>query len=60
MTYNRIRDILFEKGYRSVRGNKILKSNYIWSIYKKGKIRERRINIIQKSYSHIKLNIKQL
>ena len=49
--------ILFEKGYRSVRGNKVLKSNYIWSIYKKGKIRENRIKVYKKSYSHIKLEI---
>ena len=33
-----------EKGYRSVRTNSILKNNYIYSIYKKGKIRENRIN----------------
>ncbi len=32
-----------EKGYRSVRTNSILKNNYIYSIYKKGKIRESRI-----------------
>jgi len=57
LSYNRIRDILFEKGYRSVRGNKVLKPNYIWSIYKKGKIRENRIKVYKKSYSHIKLEI---
>ena len=43
MTYNRIRDILFEKGYRSVRTKSVLRSNYIHSIYKKGKVREERI-----------------
>ena len=32
-----------EKGYRSVRTNSILKNNYIYSIYKKGKIRENKI-----------------
>ena len=32
-----------EKGYRSVRTNSILKPNFIFSIYKKGKIREYRI-----------------
>ena len=30
--------------YRSVRSGKVLKPNYIFSIYKKGKIREDRIN----------------
>ena len=39
--YRRISRILFEKNYRS---NKILKNNYIYSIYKNGKIRENRIN----------------
>jgi hypothetical protein len=42
--YRRISHILTEKGYRSVRSNKILKNNYIYSIYYKGKIRENRIN----------------
>lgn len=42
--YRRISHILTEKGYRSVRTNSILKNNYIYSIYKKGKIRENRIN----------------
>jgi len=60
ISYNRIRDILFEKGYRSVRTNKVLKSNYIWSIYKKGMIREKRMKIFNSKYSHIKLNIKHL
>ena len=32
-----------ERGYRSVRTNSILKQNFIFSIYKKGKIREHRI-----------------
>ena len=41
--YRRIGHILTEKGYRSVRTNSILKNNYIYSIYKKGKIRENRI-----------------
>ena len=39
--YRRISYILNEKNYRS---NKILKHNYIYSIYYKGKIRENRIN----------------
>ncbi len=42
--YKRISHIMTEKGYRSVRTNSILKNNYIYSIYKKGKIREKRIN----------------
>jgi hypothetical protein len=42
--HRRISHILTEKGYRSVRSNKILKNNYIYSIYYKGKIRENRIN----------------
>ena len=41
--YRRISHILTEKGYRSVRTNSILKNNYIHSIYKKGKLRESRI-----------------
>ena len=42
--YRKISYILYEKGYRSVRTNSILKNNFIYSIYKKGKIRENRIN----------------
>jgi len=42
--YRRISHILYEKGFRSVRTNSILKNNYIYSIYSKGKIRENRIN----------------
>ena len=42
--YRRISYILFEKGYKSVRTNSILRYNYIYSIYKKGKIREKRLN----------------
>ena len=41
--YRRISHILTERGYRSVRTNSILKNNFIHSIYKNGKIRERRI-----------------
>ena len=44
--YRRISHILTEKGYRSVRTNSILKNNYIHSIYKKGKVRENRIERI--------------
>ena len=42
--YRKISYILYEKGYRSVRTNSILRYNYIYSIYHKGKIREKRIN----------------
>ena len=35
---------LTQKGYRTVRSNKEFKSNYVFSIYRKGKIREERIN----------------
>ena len=42
--YKRISYILYEKGYRSIRSDSILRHNYIYSIYKKGKIREERIN----------------
>ena len=42
--YRKISYILYEKGYRSVRTNSILKNNFIYSIYHKGKIREERIN----------------
>ena len=40
--YKRISHVLTKKGYRSSRTNSILKPNYIYSIYKKGKIREER------------------
>ena len=40
--YRRISHIMTQKGYRSSRTNSILKPNYIYSIYKKGKIREER------------------
>ena len=40
--YRRISHILTHKGFRSSRTNSILKPNYIYSIYKKGKIREER------------------
>lgn len=42
--YKRISYVLYEKGYRSIRTDSILRHNYIYSIYKKGKIREKRIN----------------
>ena len=44
LSYRKISYILYEKGYRSVRTNSILTNNFIYSIYKKGEIREKRIN----------------
>ncbi len=42
--YKRISHIMTEKGYRSVRTKSILKPNFIFSIYKKGKLREERLS----------------
>ena len=42
--YRRISYVLYDKGYRGIRKNSILRYNYIYSIYKKGKVREKRIN----------------
>ena len=42
--YKRISYILYDKGYRSIRTNSTLRHNYIYSIYKKGKIRKDRTN----------------
>ncbi len=42
--YRRISHILFDKGYRTIRSNKPIMNNYVYSIYSKGKIRENRIN----------------
>ena len=42
--YRKISHKLKELGMKSVRSNKELKYNYVFSIYKKGKIRENRIN----------------
>ena len=44
LSYRKISEKLEKLRYRSVRSGKILKPNYIFSIYKKGKIREERIN----------------
>ena len=41
--YRRISHILFDKGYRTIRSNKPIMNNYVYSIYSKGKIRENRI-----------------
>ena len=42
--YRRISYLIYEKGYRSIRTDSILDNRYIYSIYKKGKVREERIN----------------
>lgn len=44
LSYRKISEKLEKLRYRSVRSGKILKPNYIFSIYKKGKIRKERIN----------------
>ena len=44
LSYRKISEKLEKLRYRSVRSGKVLKPNYIFSIYKKGKIREGRIN----------------
>ena len=49
LSLKRISEILFEKGYRSVRTKSVLRSNYIHSIYNKGKVREERIGRMFKS-----------
>jgi len=41
--YKRISHIMTEKGFRSVRTKSILKPNFIFSIYQKGKLREERL-----------------
>ena len=41
--FRKISYLLFNKGYRGIRKNSILRYNYIYSIYHKGKIREKRI-----------------
>ena len=44
LSYRKISEKLEKLKYRSVRSGKILKPNYVFIIYKKGKIREMRIN----------------
>ena len=52
--YKRISHIMTEKGYRSVRTKSILKPNFIFSIYQKGKLREERLN--KKLFKNYSLN----
>ena len=47
--YKRISHIMTERGYRSVRTKSILKPNFIFSIYQKGKLREDRLKRKYKS-----------
>ena len=42
--YRRIRHILYDKGFRTIRSNKPIQNNYVYSIYSKGKIREERLS----------------
>ena len=58
LSYKRISELLFKDGYRSIRKNKVLKPNYVWSIYKKGQQRNKRISSYQRTYSNIKLIVK--
>ena len=58
LSYKRISELLFKDGYRSIRKNKVLKPNYVWSIYKKGQQRDNRISSYLRKYSNIKLILK--
>ena len=42
--YRRISHILYDKGFRTIRSNKPILNNYVYGIYKKGKIREERLS----------------
>jgi len=41
--YRKISDVLIRKGYKTVRSKKPILNNYVYSIYKNGKMRERRL-----------------
>jgi len=58
LSYKRISELLFKDGYRSIRKNKVLKPNYVWSIYKKGQQRDKRISSYLRTYTKIKLIVK--
>ena len=53
--YRRISHYLIERGYKTVRSNKPILPNYVYSIYKKGKIREERIN---REYDYLIHNVR--
>ena len=42
--YRKISEVLIRKGYKTVRSNKPILNNYVYSIYKNGKMRERRFS----------------
>ena len=44
--YRKISDVLIRKGYKTVRSKKPILNNYVYSIYKNGKMRERRLGRI--------------
>ena len=54
LSYKQISELLFKDGYRSIRKNKVLKPNYVWSIYKKGQQRDKRISSYLRTYTNIK------
>ena len=58
LSYKQISELLFKDGYRSIRKNKVLKPNYVWSIYKKGLQRDERISSYLRTFSNIKLIVK--
>jgi len=43
-SYKRISDYLILNNYKTVRSKKPILSNYVYSIYKKGKVRENRVD----------------
>ena len=45
-SYRKISEVLIRKGYKTVRSKKPILNNYVFSIYKKGKQREERLNLI--------------
>ena len=53
--YRRISHILYDKGFRTIRSNKPIQNNYVYNIYKKGKIREERLS---RCYEFLNLNVK--
>lgn len=52
--YRRISHILYDKGFRTIRSNKPIQNNYVYSIYSKGKIREERLS---RSYESLILDV---
>ena len=52
--YRRISHILYDKGFRTIRSNKPILNNYVYGIYKNGKIREERLS---RSYESLILDV---